>query len=141
MDWLSQFWQALTLGRILLGAALIVVSFAASTAVISWVMVKIPVNYFHSDFEHHILSDRHMLLRWTVIVLKNIVGVVLILLGIVLELPGVPGPGVLTILIGLILADIPGKRRMESLIIKRPAILTAVNGLRARYKKPPLLMD
>jgi hypothetical protein len=141
MDWLWQIWESLTLGKILIGVALIVISFVVSTLVISFVMIKIPANYFHSDFEHHLMSDRNMFLRWTVIVCKNILGIFLILLGIVLSLPGVPGPGVLTVLIGLILVDIPGKRRVESMIIKRPAILSAVNGLRSRYKKPPLLLD
>jgi hypothetical protein len=141
MEWLSEFWASLTLGKILLGAALIVVSFAVSMFVISVVMVKIPANYFHSDYEHHFLTDKHFILRWTVIVIKNIVGVVLILLGLIMAFPGVPGPGVLTILIGLIMVDIPGKRRIEALIIKRPTILSAVNGLRLKYNKPTLLLD
>jgi len=44
-------------------------------------------------------------------------------------------------LIGLILMDIPGKRPLEARLIRRPAILSSVNKLRARYNKPPLLMD
>jgi hypothetical protein len=38
-----------------------------------------------------------------------------------------PGQGVLTILIGLIMIDIPGKRPIEAKIIQRPTILAAVN--------------
>ena len=79
--------------------------------------------------------------RWGAVILKNIFGVFLILLGIVLSLPGVPGQGILTILLGLIMLDIPGKRPLEARIIKRPAVLAAINNLRARYSKPPLLMD
>jgi hypothetical protein len=52
-----------------------------------------------------------------------------------------PGQGILTILIGLIMVDIPGKRPIEAKIIQRPTILSAVNNLRARYNKPPLVMD
>ena len=52
-----------------------------------------------------------------------------------------PGQGVLTILIGLILMDIPGKRPLEAKLIKRPIILAAVNNCRAKYNKPPLVMD
>jgi H+/Cl- antiporter ClcA len=141
MEWLTQFWESLTWGRILLGAVLIVVSFVVSTFIVSVIMVKIPANYFHSDYEHHFLTDKHPILRWTVIVIKNIVGVILILLGIVMMFPGVPGPGVLTVLIGLILIDLPGKRKIEALIINRPAILNAVNNLRTRYHKEPLLID
>jgi len=52
-----------------------------------------------------------------------------------------PGQGILTILIGLILMDIPGKRPLEARIIKKPTILAVVNSLRGRYDKPPLEMD
>jgi len=58
-----------------------------------------------------------------------------------LSLPGVPGQGFLTILLGLIMLDIPGKRPLEARIIKRPSILSAINKFRARYNKPPLVMD
>jgi hypothetical protein len=37
--------------------------------------------------------------------------------------------------------DIPGKRPLEARLIRRPMVLSAVNDLRARYKKPPLVMD
>ena len=79
--------------------------------------------------------------RWSAVILKNIFGVFLILLGIVLSLPGVPGQGILTILLGLIMLDIPGKRPLEARIIKRPSVMAAINNLRARFSKPPLVMD
>ena|SRR6185369_7670140 len=141
MEWLSEFWASLTWVKIFIGIFLMVLSFVVSIAIVSFVMVKIPENYFHSDYEHHFLSEKHIVLRWTGIILKNIIGVFLILIGIVMTFPGVPGPGVLTILIGLIMIDLPGKRKAEAFIIKRPTILRAVNDLRARYKKPPFLLD
>ena len=61
--------------------------------------------------------------------------------GIILAIPGVPGPGFLTFFIGLILPDIPGKRSLETWIIKRPSILAAVNKLRAKYDNPWLILD
>jgi len=79
--------------------------------------------------------------RWGAVIAKNLFGVFLVCLGLVLSLPGVPGQGILTILLGLIMLDIPGKRPLEARIIKRPAVLAAINDLRARFKKPPLVMD
>ena len=61
------------------------------------------------------------------------------LLGIVLSLPGVPGQGLLTILIGVILLDLPGKQRFERRLMMRPAVFTAVNSIRARFGREPLL--
>lgn len=104
-------------------------------------MVKIPANYFSSHYVQDFMPGKPWIVRWGAVILKNLLGVFLILLGLVLSLPGVPGQGLLTILLGLIMLDIPGKRPFEARIIKRPAVLSAVNKLRARYKKPPLELD
>jgi hypothetical protein len=141
MDWLTKFWDSLTLNQVLLGLGLFLGSLAISFGALGIVMVKIPANYFSSHYVHDFLPGSSWIVRWGAVILKNIFGVFLILLGIVLSLPGVPGQGILTILLGLIMLDIPGKRPLEARIIKRPAVLAAINNLRARYSKPPLLMD
>jgi hypothetical protein len=141
MDWLTRFWDSLTLNQVLLGLGLFLGSLAISFGALGIVMVKIPANYFSSHYVHDFLPGSSWIVRWGAVILKNIFGVFLILLGIVLSLPGVPGQGILTILLGLIMLDIPGKRPLEARIIKRPAVLSAINNLRARYSKPPLLMD
>jgi hypothetical protein len=53
----------------------------------------------------------------------------------------IPGPGILTILLGVTLLDFPGKRRLELKLISRPEVLRGVNAIRARYGRPPLLLD
>ncbi|MCD9187710.1 MAG: hypothetical protein LUM44_14920 [Pyrinomonadaceae bacterium] len=141
MEWLASFWESITWGKVLVGVVLFLISFSLSIAAIAIVMVKIPANYFSSHYQQDFLPNSPWLVRWGAVLAKNIFGVFLILLGIVLSLPGVPGQGVLTILLGLIMVDIPGKRPLEAKIIKRPTILAAVNDLRAKYSKPPLEMD
>ena len=141
MSWLWQFWQTITWSQILLGASLFAVSLVLSFAAIVVVMVKIPAHYFSSHYEDDFLPDSHWTVKWSAVILKNVLGVLLILLGLILSLPGVPGQGLLTILLGLIMLDIPGKRPLEARIIKRPKILAAINNLRARFKKPPLVLD
>lgn len=141
MQRLSEFWASLTLNDLLLGFGLFLVSLVLSFASIGIVMVKIPANYFSSHYEHDFLPNSPWLVRWGAVILKNILGVVLIILGIILSLPGVPGQGILTILLGLIMLDIPGKRPIEAKIIQRPTVLAAVNKLRARYNKAQLILD
>ncbi len=141
MNWLNDLWESMTLGTVLIGVGLFLSSFAVSLAAIAIVMVKLPANYFSSHYKKDFLPDSSWFVRWGAVILKNILGVFLILLGIVLSLPGVPGQGVLTILLGLIMLDIPGKRPLEAKIIKRPAVLLAINKLRAKYDKPPLEID
>jgi len=141
MERLAELWNSLTWQSVLIGIALFLVSLAVSFAAIAIVMVKIPAHYFSSHYEADFLPDSHWSVRWGAVILKNIFGVFLILLGILLSLPGVPGQGILTILLGIIMLDIPGKRPLEARIIKRPAVLGAINKLRAKYGKPELVLD
>jgi len=138
---LQQYWAEVTWLQIIALLGVIAVTFVVSYVIVSIVLVKLPANYFHSDYEHHLMPNRNPVLRSIVIGLKNVLGVILILTGIVLSLPGVPGPGLLTIFIGLMLTDIPGKRTLEAKMIGRPSVLSAVNKLRARYDKPPFLLE
>lgn len=141
MEWLSDIWASLTVGKIAIGVGIFLLSLAFSFGAIAIVMVKIPANYFSSHYVQDFLPGSPWIVRWGAVVAKNLLGIFLIGLGILLSLPGVPGQGFLTILLGLIMMDIPGKRPLEAWIINRPAVLSAVNNFRARYKKPPLVMD
>ena len=138
-EWLVRFWESLTWGDI---AWTIV--FSVATIIVSYVlivigMIKIPADYFSSTYVREINRDTHFSLRWATFIVKNIIGFLLIIAGVIMIFT--PGPGVPTILLGLIMMDIPGKRPLEARIIKRPEILETVNNLRARYNKPPLVMD
>jgi hypothetical protein len=141
MNWVSQFWESLTWAQIGMGVGLFLFSFIVSLTAIVLVMVKIPANYFSPHYEQDFLPNTHWTVKWGAVILKNLLGVLLIALGIVLSLPGVPGQGLLTILLGLIMLDIPGKRPLEARIIQRPTIQSAINKLRARFNKPPLVLD
>ena len=133
--------HSITWTQMLLGGAVILVSLFVSYAVVITILVKLPANYFHSDYEHHFLPDTNPVLRTAGIVAKNILGILLIIIGIVLSLPAVPGPGLITVFIGLMITDIPGKRKLEAAIIGRPSVLTAVNRLRTKYNKPKLVIN
>ena len=141
MNWISDFFANLDWSKVLLGFGLFLVSLIVSTLAVAIVMVKIPENYFSETHSREFLPGSSWFVRWGALILKNILGVFLVLLGILLSLPGVPGQGILTILLGLIMIDIPGKRPLEARIIKRPVVLNAINALRARYNKPPLVLD
>lgn len=49
-----------------------------------------------------------------------------------------PGQGLFTIFIGLILSNYPGKYKLERKLISIPSILKMVNWLRRKSNKPPL---
>lgn len=141
MDRLSELLSSLTVDRIFLGLGLFLVTLVVSFAAIAIVMVKIPPNYFSLDHHREFMAGYHWFVRYGALILKNVLGLFLIVIGILLSFPGVPGQGILTILLGLIMLDIPGKRPLETKIVRLPKVLSAVNKLRARYNKPPLVMD
>ncbi len=141
MERLASIFDSLTLSNVLLGVGLFLGSLLVSFLAIGVVMVKIPANYFSTHYKQDFLPGSPWIVRWGAVIAKNIFGIFLIVLGTLLSLPGVPGQGILTILLGLIMIDIPGKRPIEARIIKRPTVLAAVNKLRDRYGKPPLELD
>ena len=122
-------------------AGLFIASFVLSTALVSFAIVRLPANYFHSSHARAFWEDKHLAIRWSGVILKNLIGLGLIAVGVVLSLPGVPGPGILTILLGLVMLDIPGKRPFETRLVRRPKVLQSINRLRARFDRPPLLLD
>lgn len=122
---------------LLLGLVAFVVLSLGGLALVGFVLVKLPADYFRDPSPRHWWVGRHPVIRRIGLILKNLLGGMLVALGVLLSLPGVPGPGILTILIGLMLLDFPGKRRLERWLISRPTILRTINRLRRRCRRPP----
>ncbi|HVS16660.1 MAG TPA: PGPGW domain-containing protein [Thermoanaerobaculia bacterium] len=126
----------------LLGLLVSLLIFVAGLIGAALFVVRLPAGYFAGDAPQRPLwDDRHPVLRWTGRILKNVLGLVTVAVGIVLAAPGVPGPGLLTIVIGLTLLDFPGKRRLERRLIELPAVRSTVDRIRHRYGRPPLVLD
>ncbi len=138
LEWLV---EDLTWGGVLFAVGLFLATFTVSLLVVGFLLVKLPATYFLDSHNRDFWVDRHPLLRTLAHVGKNALGLLLMVVGVMLSLPGVPGQGILTILIGVMLVDFPGKRRLERKLVGRPKVLHAVNRLRARYGKPPLVIE
>ena len=52
-----------------------------------------------------------------------------------------PGQGLLTMLLGILFIDFPGKHRLEQKLIQHPQILKAINAFREKSGKPPFTFD
>ena len=132
---------AVTWSSILIGAALFVASFFINLGIVSFILVKLPADHFAKTRKRKFMDGYSPVVRAAAVIAKNIGGVLLVALGVVLSLPGVPGQGLLTILLGVMLLDFPGKHRLEQKLLSRPSIVNAINGLRGRFGKPPLELD
>jgi len=126
---------------VILGISLFVITFVASIGIMTLILVKVPPDYFQESYSRSFMEDRRPALRWAGLIGKNVLGAILVLLGIIMSIPCVPGQGVLTILLGIMLLDLPGKRRLEQKILSQPKILERINRLRHKFSKPPLMID
>jgi hypothetical protein len=140
-DWFSDSVSSLNFRSVLLGALIFLLTLGASLAIVSFVLVKIPATYFQKGHSRDFLADHPAAVRVLAIIGKNVLGLLLVALGIVLSIPGVPGQGILTILLGIMLLDFPGRRRLEQWLVSRPKIFAAINKLRQRFSKPALVLD
>ena len=126
---------------VIIGIVLFLITFTGSLAVVSFIMVKIPPDYFKPDNPRTIMPNRHQAVRSLAILARNVLGAFLVLLGIVMSLPGVPGQGLLTILLGVMLLDFPGKRALEYKLVSKPRVRDAINKLRRKFDKPDLILE
>ncbi len=140
-DFVSDMISGMTWQRAVFGVVLFLITFIGSLGLVSFILVKLPADYFCSHYDRQIWSGRAPALRIAAAIGKNLLGIILIMAGIVMTLPGVPGQGLLTILLGIMLVDFPGKDRLERKLLYRPAVRNSIDKLRARFGKPPLQLD
>ena len=140
-DFLSEFFVALSWRKVLLGTAIFIVSFFANLGIVSWILVKIPADHFSKSRKTKFWAGPRPWLHAAKVIGKNIAGVLLVGLGVVLSLPGVPGQGLLTVLLGIMLLDFPGRDRLEQKLLSKPSIVNTINNLRKRFEKPPLELN
>lgn len=108
----------------------------ATLAGVPWVVARLPHDYFSRERRTVWRdADSQPLLALVLGVAKNLIGAVLLLFGVIMLVT--PGQGLLTILVGLLLLNFPGKFRLERWLVTRPGVLRALNWLRQRHGAQP----
>jgi len=113
--------------------------FILSLLSLPWLVSQIPEDYFlpkkrqPAEWKH-----LHPAIRLLALMGKNLIGYALIVAGLLMLF--LPGQGLLTLVMGLLLVDYPGKFRLERKLVKTPAIFNSLNWLRKKAKKPPLVI-
>jgi Putative transmembrane protein (PGPGW) len=98
---------------------------------VSWAILRLPADYFTETRRRPLETlDQSFATRWLLLILKNLLGLILLIAGIIMLL--VPGQGLLTIAVGLILIDFPGKFRLERWLATRKPVWRSLNWLRDR---------
>lgn len=104
-----------------------VVMFVGTLVGVPWLLVRLPADHFERPPRPRSLA---------VHLGRNLLGAVIIAIGVAMLV--LPGQGVLTILVGVSILDVPLKRRVVRRLLARPALERAVQRLRERAGKPPL---
>ena len=109
--------------------------FIFSLLTIKWLVALIPSDYFIKKNNSEFRSNYPIF--WLVsIIIKNLVGYILIFGGILMLV--LPGQGLFTIFVGLMLSNYPGKFYIERKFIAIPSVLRAINWLRKKSNTPPI---
>ena len=112
---------------ILLGILSIALLFVLSLGMI----LLIPADFFH------MLPERSSRGRMAGMI-RFLAGLVLLGIGGILSLPGIPGPGFIFIGLGLFFMGLLNGNRLVEFLRKHPAAMSALNRFRGRFKRPPL---
>ena len=116
-----------------------VIGLITSLVLIPWILIQIPSDYFsHKKRQKYQWRNHPPIVRLIFLLMKNILGVIFIISGIIMLF--IPGQGIITIIIGVVLTDFPYKYKIERWIINRPAILSSINKLRAKAKQGPIIV-
>lgn len=100
----------------------------------------IPADYFnYRKRQSNAWQWRRPIFRILLLVGKNLLGLILLVAGFMMLV--MPGQGLLTIAMGMLLLDYPGKYQLEKKLIGRPVILRSINWLRRKRYYPPLQVD
>lgn len=119
-----------------------IVAFFATLIIVPWFVIRIPSDYFSdSNIERRRMPwpNRHPLVRRILLAGRNVLGYVFIVIGTAMLV--LPGPGILTIVVGIILLNFPGKYRLERWMVGRRPVMRSINWLRRLAKKAPIVLE
>lgn len=106
-------------------------TFVGSLIAVPWLIGRMPADYFITHWQQ--IDQRHQqhpVLALITLVLRNLVGVLLLLAGLAMLF--LPGQGLLTMLIGLCMMDFPGKRNLLDFVVGKSSVQRGLNWIRGK---------
>ena len=127
LSWLDQY-KLLFSSFAVLGVLLLVTSLVATP----WLVARLPKDYLiKAGLRQKPRGVIHTVLYYA----RAILGLILVVFGLVLMLT--PGPGLVVLIVGISLAEFPGKQRLLVSIATQPSVLKSLNWMRTRRGKQP----
>jgi hypothetical protein len=137
-QWVQKVESLAPLPVLTLLAAASAAVFVLSAVGVPWFIARVPADYF-SRRERRLAgleAAPRPVWRLALRILKNALGALLLVAGAAMLF--LPGQGVLTMFVGLLLLEFPGKRKLERRLLSREPVRRAINALRRRAGQPPL---
>jgi len=125
---------------LLLAAGIIsAAAFIGTALAVPFLINLLPEDYFLKEKRREsFTSPASAFIFFILFVIKNLTGLLLLFVGIALLF--MPGQGLLTIILSLVLLDFPGKWKLQKSIIRRKKIADALNWVRRRGGKRELII-
>ncbi len=108
----------------------------ATVILLPLLVARLPQDYFYREHRPPRPHKGHWLLRYGLLIFKNLLGAVLLVAGLAMMV--LPGPGVVTILGAFALLNLPGKYRLERWLVSQPQVRAAISMMREKAGRPPL---
>lgn len=125
------------LGWLTIGSLIFLV---ASALGLPWLVARLPADYFTVSGRERVRLERvertrHPGLRMILHGLRNVLGLAIFFCGVMMLV--LPGQGILSMLVGLMLIDYPGKHELERWLMEKPAVHQPLNWVRRRVHRAP----
>jgi hypothetical protein len=117
-----------------------VVTFAVSLITLPIIVARLPVDHFISPRRRSLpWRGEHPLRSTALVLLRNLLGMLLVLGGLMMLV--LPGQGLLTIVIGLLMTDAPKKRAFQAWLMAWKPVNRGVNWLRRKAHQPEFMLS
>lgn len=130
---MEQWFSKETLRWVSIGSGILLVLGAIA---VPWIVSQLPKDAFSNLKRPGWLDRQPTTVRIPLRLMKNVLALVLIILGVAMLV--LPGQGILAILLGVMLGDFPGKLKLQRWLLARPKVMKSLNWLRRKFSKPPL---
>ena len=101
-----------------------------------WLIVRMPEDFFSSPQRYNWLDRKPAMIRIPVRILKNLLAIALVIVGVIMFLT--PASGLFPMLLGVVLADVPGKLKLQRWILCRKTIRKRMTWLRRKFHRKPV---
>lgn len=117
-------------------ALLSLITFFLSLILLPYVVRKIPSDYFLTLSEEQPKLKGYDLKSILIVLFRNIFGILLLLSGVAMLF--LPGQGLITIFVSLLLLDFPGKKKFVIYLTNKRSVQISIDWIRKKAKKQPI---